>query len=165
MMLNEFTKATIVGRSDNLVTLAVDIDWDALREAFRGMAKAAGNAARQFGKTIKQMSVLLHHAANDDLRVAGLEARYYVRGGLLCPDIDALVLALMRDPASVAPDDEGLLMDLLSRENRALLAAKAIEGYVTHTPEPWRHPEAPSPMPLVWYRFLAGTAVLVGTVR
>lgn len=66
---------------------------------------------------------------NDPVWVAGLEARYYVRGAMdpmyATPWArDALVFAIL----------SGLSIPALQPRNRALVAAAVVRGWVTHRP-------------------------------
>lgn len=107
-----------------------EADLAALRRGFRAMHKAVQDATWVMLKAFRPITAALRNAANHEVHVSGLEARYYVRGGLLCPDIDALVRTLLREPWAAAPPDEQYFMRLLSPENRARLAAAAIRGSV-----------------------------------
>lgn len=147
-----YTTKALPPTRPGFVDYEVTIDWGALRAA----VAAVGESFSLTSKAIVAFARLMHDAANDEVRVSGLEARYYVRGGLHCPDVDALVLDLLRDPARQALEDEDFLMTLLSQTNRARLAAAALRGWVEH------HPDE-DPTLLSWHRLLADGRTAVVT--
>jgi hypothetical protein len=137
------------------VALVAKIDWQRVQNAFKQVGEAWDRAAKQAARALKQMSRMIHCIANDEVHVSGLEARYYVRGGLLCEDIDSLVQTLLRNPGAAATDeDDRLLLGCLTNENRVRLAVAAIAGHVVHN-------EVPPTGLLPAHRWLAGTAVVV----
>jgi hypothetical protein len=133
------------------------IDWAAIVEgwrlAFEGMAKAANKAFAAIRGAMQNVMRVSREIANDEVRVSGLEARYFIRGGH-AQDIDALVQDLLTDPARQGDMDEVFLMDLLTPASRARLAAAAIQGYTAVHDEPVES--------LAWHRMLGTTRVLVG---
>lgn len=125
-----------------------DGDCALLTEAWRRM----GEYARD---TSEAMQALAPYLANDEARVAGLWARYYVRGALdpsyATPGLrDALVAVLLSEDVG-HPDTH-----LLSPENRRLLAVAVMRGWAEH------RPQSPDPQPLVWHRALGNVRVTVG---
>lgn len=110
-------------------------------EAFKKFGEAALRAARIINKafmrlgryvvdTLAKMNRAYVERVNNEVRVSGLEARFYVRGALACNTIDevvVLVKMLMQEP-----ERENMWLRLLTRENRGRLAASAIRGHVEH---------------------------------
>jgi len=136
----------------------VDLDVDV--EAFVGGVRAAlasteeGTFERR-AETYRAFDALVREAANDEARVSGLEARFWVRGSLghlVGEDVGALARDLLRDPGCVDP---GGSLHLLTVGNRARIAAAALRGHVEHV-------EGERPDCLAWYRLLGSTAVSVG---
>ena len=114
------------------VTADVGRAFQNLKDAFRDIGRALVESARQMSRTMRAFTRIIREAANDEVHVCGLEARYLVRGGLGCytyEDLHALVRGLLYEPWEHAPEDERVLMHLLTRHNRARLAAAAIRGY------------------------------------
>lgn len=150
----------VPARSDHnpgTVTLDLRIDPARIERAFRQMAETARAAARVINKAMTDLSRHLHRmqqriidAANDEVLVSGLEARYQVRAGLdpayrTPGDLDGLVQAIMRGEAEDTR--------LLTAENRARVAAAALRG--------WTH-AYPAPLPvLTWHRLIGGVEVVV----
>lgn len=147
-------------RSDHnpgTIVLDLRLDTSAVERAFQHMAEVAREAARvvnrglrSMARTMARVSAAIREAANDEVTVSGLEARYLVRAGLdpayrSPEDLDALVQAIMRGEA----EDTRLLY----RENRARVAAAALRG--------WTH-AYPAPLPiLTWHRLIGGVRVVV----
>jgi hypothetical protein len=139
------------------IVLDLRIDTSAIERAFQHAAEIAREAARVVNRGLRawarQMSRLgaaIREAANDEVTVSGLEARYFVRAGLdpayrSPEDLDALVQAIMRGEA----EDTRLLY----RENRARIAAAALRGHVHAYPE--------AVPVLTWHRLIGGTTVVV----
>lgn len=142
-------------------------DWgpflDDMRARAADVRRAMGDLAQVWRaqherllRTWRTFGQILREAANSEVRVSGLEARYYARGALECvtdDDIDCLVKDLLREPEATAPDDG--LMGLLTVGSRARLAAAALAGHAAHRPveEDVRF--------LVWYRLVGSTALEV----
>lgn len=82
-------------------------------------------------------------AAAYELAVVGLEASYYVRGGMGCTSVEDLNEVVR----------EALRTTKLMPRDRARLAVAALRGWVTHNAE-----EAE---PLTWYRLLGDTRLEV----
>jgi hypothetical protein len=145
------------GPRPDVVTVDLDIDVSLLLKGMGEAFKKMGTATERAARSLRSLVGLLRGAANDEVRVAGLEARYYVRGGLSCPlgltGIDRLVRDLVTCPEAAEPGEE-VLLRLLTRENRVLLAVAAIRGYVESTDE------EPSGL-LPWHRYMSGTRVVV----
>lgn len=129
-----------------------------LRAAFDKAAKATAEVVpavvQQAARTWADWLVI---EANSLHAVAGVEAQYFVRAGLdpayATPEaLDALVQAIL----GAADLDAGLW--LLTRENRALVAAAAIRGWAGHR----GRDAAPSPYGVTWHRQLGATTVRVG---
>lgn len=130
------------------LTIDVHLFLKAFQEGMRTIGEALTTSMRSFNR-------LIRYAVNDEVRVSGLEARYYVRGAMGCQspqELDALVLALLSDPRRTAPADEAFMMTLLTNESRARLAVSAIRGWAE------THPGGPCG-PLSWHRYLAGTKI------
>ncbi|UQS95161.1 hypothetical protein Pam4_18 [Pseudanabaena phage Pam4] len=101
-------------------------------------------ASRQAAAALSRMGEALTGAANDPVRVAGVEARAYVHGGMACADQAALG-AYVREV--LAGEADGCAF--LTAANRARVAAEAARGYVTHHIEP-----APTDGVLAWHRLV-----------
>lgn len=111
--------------SDRMARLAREITV-----AFRPFVTAVNKAARALGRLAEQM----REHANDPVRVAGLTARYHVRGALdpaydTPEGRDALVRAIL---AGYVEDDP--LAPFLSRENRRACAVAAMQGWASRHP-------------------------------
>lgn len=147
-------------RSDHnpgTVTIDLRLDTSVIERAFQHAAEVARETARvvnrglrAWARTMAKVSARVREAANDEVLVAGLEGRYSVRAGLdpayRSPEaLDALVQAIMRGEAEDTR--------LLTRENRAVVAAAALRG--------WTH-AYPAPLPiLTWHRLIGGVHVVV----
>lgn len=125
--------------TDRTITTTLVLDtgpliraFDAIREAFRPFVEAMAVAARAIGRLAER----LRETANDPVRIAGLEARYYVRAGLdpayRHPErLDALVRDLL---AGDYEDDP--LHAFVTPENRRALAVAAIRGWAESYDDP-----------------------------
>lgn len=101
-----------------------------VNEAMRQLSKVAVEALQK----IEGLMAKFREAANQPVAVAGLEARFYVRGALdptyRSEDArDRLVVAIMAGQ-TLRDDDWSLLF--LTRENRARVAASVLTGWQTH---------------------------------
>jgi hypothetical protein len=133
--------------------LPADLDVCAVVEGLRQGFEAMRVAARRAGEVIARAGVVFRAAANDEVRVCGLEGRFQVRGAF-ADDVDALIHDLLRCPETLAAQGESLYLGLLTPANRARLAAAAARGHAEHvvTAAPGHH---------AWHRLLGDTAVVV----
>lgn len=105
-----------------------------------------------FASLRESVAPLLH-----PVHVAGVSARFQVRGSFCStPDDLAVLVASILRPAPAAYDD-GAWLPLMTRAHRAEVAAAAVRGYgVTH----------PAPVPvLAWCRYWQGTTISIGRER
>jgi hypothetical protein len=112
-------------------------DLSATGRALKGMQRGfdlMGQSMRRAGKSLRLLVEVARRAANDEVRVSGMEATMLVRGGMLGThiegDVDATVLLLMRDPAAVTGDASDRL---LTAHSRARLAAALLRGHASQT--------------------------------
>jgi hypothetical protein len=137
-----------------VMDIAIDVPT-MLRSMQKGF-KRMGETMQTMTKAMRSFGSALRDAANDEIRVAGLEARYYVRGAF--EDIDPLVRNLLRHPARTAPMSEAFALSMLTKKNRARLAAAAIRGHVSHT-------EGEAPATTGWCRWYRDAEVVVTVAR
>lgn len=104
-------------------------------------------------KWTAQLPRLRQILANVDVKVAGLEGRYYVRAGL--DPAYATPAALDTLVGRIMSGRESRILGLLDRDTRALVAAAAIRGWSTS------YPATDPGDALVWCRFLSGQRVWV----
>jgi hypothetical protein len=129
------------------------LNTEAVNDAFRRMR----GQMRGLTLSFRRAHEAFVSGVNDERHVSGLEARYYVRGALAQVDVDDLVSALLRDPGSVAADDdESMLLPYLTPASRARLAAAAARGYA----EAGRA-EPPVGPGLPWHRLVGGARLEV----
>lgn len=149
-------------------TVPVTLDTAALEAAFARLSANTTEALSALGKAlnpafaalgvlgqglVRALSPVVR--ANDVVHVAGLEGRYFVRGGMspACSSPagrDALVLAVLAGTA------EGCV--LLTPDNRATVAAALVAGWVSSY-------DGEAPDVLAWHRALGDTHVEVGRAR
>lgn len=118
--------------------------------ATRVMARTITAHVRAARVWLRRVDDHLRRIANDPVRVAGLEARYAVRAGLdpaytTLPALDGLVVAILHG------DDPDLF--LVSRENRAVIAAAAMGG--------WARSYDGDVTLMPWHRFIDGRVLQV----
>lgn len=125
----------------------------AIRDAFQQAAKVAqryvDGMREAFERAGKLMSTL-RERANEPAHVAGLEGRYFVRGAM--DPTYTTEDALCRLLESIMTGESDLTL-LLTRENRATVAAAAVRGWVE-----FHDVDAE---PLCWHRYLDGTRIEV----
>lgn len=131
----DMMKAAATYDAGRRIKFDITIDWPKIIEQWSLAMSQAARYLRGLTTTLSSIAQAFTTAANDEVRVSGLEGRYYVTGGLACrneADLYELIHALMYEPAAVAPREDRLLMTFLTRKSRARLAASAIRGYVYH---------------------------------
>lgn len=131
------------------------LDLAAVRDALRSFIRHAAEVWKSANAAVLRLHQRLADAANDPVRVAGLEARYYVRAGLdprysTLFGLDALTASIM-DMSNRGGD-----MAFLTRQSRAQIAAAAIAGWVAS------YADDTGPL-LPWHRFIGHTIITVGS--
>lgn len=138
-----------LARTERTISSSLTRAFAQIREALRPFVKALETAAR----TMVRWANSIREKANDEVRVSGLEARYYVRAGAdptyAHPERrDALV----RDLLAGEVEDDPLLV-FVTPENRRRLAVAALRGWALH--------RSPEPASYVAHRLWGRTAVAV----
>jgi hypothetical protein len=127
---------------------AATVTFEVLREGLRLYAEAVKKAAEALKGLVAQFA----ETVNDPVHVAGLEGRYYVRGGLDPAYADPAALdTLIQEILDGAERN----MALLTSENRRRVAVQAARGWAVH------RAGLPRPEGLTWGRALGDTNVLV----
>lgn len=132
------------------------ITLDRLTTALKRIGQIVTDYTRRLLAAFRPLMRFITETANDPVRVAGLEARYAVRGGFdpryATPEgLDQLVQMIMGGDADEVGDRD---LWLLTSESRSLVAAAAIRG--------WCNSHDPGPAILAWHRLLGTTVVEVG---
>lgn len=130
------------------------IDPLRLAAAFRPITQAMAHLQDQARQLVERMMAhqrRVRERLNDPVRVAGLEARFRVRAALdpAYADPEAIRWLVTRIMSDEVPE-----LALLSRENRALVAAAALGSWVEH------HPDTEVRV-LAWHRLLGSVPVVV----
>lgn len=114
------------------------IDWPAIiagwRVAFQDLAETMTRAGQSINSSMLSMTRLARESANDEVRVSGLEALFYVRAGMGLPDIDALdhlVREILRAPTTGVGDSR-VTLRYLTPGNRLRLVQVALRGWAVH---------------------------------
>ena len=120
----------------------------ALTEGMRRAAQQTSHALKEFTRTMNTIHNRVVEAANAEDVVFNRCIQFKVRGGLGCrteSEILFLVGLLMSNPGWMGDTpNERMAMRMLTRQNRARLAAAALEGYVRHVDQ--------EPPNLTWWR-------------
>lgn len=118
------------------------VDWTPFQAASRKMARQVTLAMAQWRTVFTGIERSVKALANDEVNVCGLEARFYVRGGVACrlglEDLDDLIGHLLNGAGEAL---------FLTRENRIRLAVAAMRGYADSETEPVT--------PVIWYRYFS----------